>query len=148
MPHLPENFRAAIEKGVRNIKGKLCPLNPVEKRQLLADLRERGDCPDGWKNRKNMAPKKQQSILESLHSAIYRLVNPEKARAISARNHKKKNREWKSKSNQRQKRQKKKREWKTRRIQCQSQRQKIKGNSRSQCTGHFGKQRPSRGPLA
>jgi hypothetical protein len=89
MPHLPENFRAAIEKGVRNIKGKLCPLNPVEKRQLLADLRERGDCPDGWKNRKNMAPKKQQSILESLHSAIYRLVNPEKARAISARNHKK-----------------------------------------------------------
>jgi len=86
---LPENFRAAIEKGVRNIKGKLCPLNPVEKRQLLADLRERGDCPDGWKNRKNMTSKKQQNILKKLHKAIDRLLNPEKVKAANTRNDKK-----------------------------------------------------------
>ena len=47
---LPETFRAAIEKGVRDIKGKLDKLNADEKRQLLADLREREDCPEGWKN--------------------------------------------------------------------------------------------------
>jgi len=63
MPHLPEKFRAAIEKGVHNIlQGELRTLNLSEKRQLLADLREHDDCPDGWKNRKNMTPKKQQSI--------------------------------------------------------------------------------------
>ena len=32
MPPLPEKFRAAIEKGVRNIKGKLDKLNADEKR--------------------------------------------------------------------------------------------------------------------
>ena len=89
MPHLPEKFRAAIEKGVRNIKGKLDKLNADEKRQLLADLRERGDCPDGWKNKKNMTPKKRKNILESLRQAIDRLVNPEKVKAIKARNNKK-----------------------------------------------------------
>jgi hypothetical protein len=87
---LPETFRAAIEKGVHDIAdGELRPLNLPEKRQLLAILRERGDCPEGWKDRKNMAPKKQKSIVESLRQAIYRLLDPEKARAISARNHKK-----------------------------------------------------------
>ena len=82
---LPETFRAAIEKGVRDIKGKLDKLNADEKRQLLADLREHEDCPEGWKN---MTPKKQRSILNILHNAIERLLNPEKAKAISARNHK------------------------------------------------------------
>ena len=86
MPPLPEKFRAAIEKGVRDIKGKLCPLNAPEKRQLLADLRKCGDCPEGWKNK---APKKQKGILDCLHKAIEKLLDPEKARAISARNHKK-----------------------------------------------------------
>jgi len=85
---LPEKFRAAIEKGVRDIAGELRKLNPDEKRQLLADLRKLDDCPDGWKNRKNMTPKKQQSILLCLHGAIDRLLNPEKAKAKSARNHK------------------------------------------------------------
>jgi hypothetical protein len=47
MPPLSKLFRAAIKKG---IKGKLCNLNLSEKRQLLADLRKRGDCPAGWKN--------------------------------------------------------------------------------------------------
>ena len=89
MPPLPEKFRAAIEKGVRNIAGELRKLNPDERRQLLAILRKCGDCPDGWKNKKNMAPKKQQNILDCLQQAIYRLLNPEKARAISARNTKK-----------------------------------------------------------
>ena len=93
---LPETFRAAIEKGVRNIKGKLDKLNPDEKRQLLADLRERGDCPEGWKNKKNMTPKKQQYILNILHSAIYRLLNPEKARAISVTNNKRRRENGKS----------------------------------------------------
>jgi len=86
MPHLPEKFRAAIEKGVRGIKGKLDKLNADEKRQLLADLREHEDCPEGWKN---MTPKKQQSILNGLNQAIYRLLDPEKAKAANARNVKK-----------------------------------------------------------
>ena len=89
MPPLPEKFRAAIEKNVHDIlQGELRNLNADEKRQLLADLRERDDCPDGWKNKKNMAPKKQKNILESLRIAIYRLVNPDKAKAASARNNK------------------------------------------------------------
>ena len=87
MPHLPEKFRAAIEKGVHNIlQGELRTLNLSEKRQLLADLRERGDCPEGWKN---TDPKKQQYILNGLRQAIERLLDPEKARAASARNDKK-----------------------------------------------------------
>jgi len=85
---LPEKFRAEIEKGVRDIKGKLCPLNADEKRRLLAILRKRDDCPDGWKNKKNMEPKKQHNILQYLRQAIDRLVNPEKAKALNARNHK------------------------------------------------------------
>jgi hypothetical protein len=90
MASLSKLFRAAIEKGVCAIAdGKLRKLNAPEKRQLLAILREHDDCPDWWKNRKNMTPKKQQSILESLRQAITRLSNPEEARAISARNYKK-----------------------------------------------------------
>jgi len=85
MPPLSEKFRAAIEKGVRDIAGELRKLNADEKRQLLADLRKRGDCPDGWKNKKNMTPKKQTNILKCLHEAIYRLLDPEKAKAASAR---------------------------------------------------------------
>ena len=50
MPVLSKLFRAAIENGVRGIKGKLDKLDADEKRQLLADLREHDDCPDGWKN--------------------------------------------------------------------------------------------------
>ena len=86
MPPLPEKFRAAIEKGVRGIKGKLDKLDADEKRQLLADLRKLDDCPDGWKNK---APEKQRSIVESLRQAIARLLNPEKAKAISASANKK-----------------------------------------------------------
>jgi hypothetical protein len=82
MPPYPETFWAAIGKGVRDIKGKLCPLNAPEKRQLLAILRERDDCPEGWKN---MATNKQHSIVESLRQAIVRLLDPEKAKAESAR---------------------------------------------------------------
>jgi hypothetical protein len=79
---LPEKFRAAIEKGVRDIKGELRKLNAGEKHQLLADLRKRDDCPDGWKN---IATEKQQSILRCLHQAITRLSNPEELKAASAR---------------------------------------------------------------
>ena len=90
MPPLPEKFRAAIEKGVHDIKGKLDKLDADEKRQLLADLRKRGDCPDGWKN---TDPKKQRGILDRLYQKIERLLNPEefkkKANAKSARNNKK-----------------------------------------------------------
>ena len=86
---LPEKFRAAIDKGVHDIlQGELRKLIAPEKHQLLADLRERGDCPDGWKNRKNMTPKKQHKILCTLSAAIYRLLNPDKAKAASARNNK------------------------------------------------------------
>ena len=81
----PEKFRAAIEKGVRDIAGELRKLNADEKRQLLADLRKLDDCPDGWKN---MAPKKQHGILKYLHQAIERLLNPDKQKAASARNKK------------------------------------------------------------
>ena len=84
--HWPENFRAAIEEGVRGIKGKLDKLNADEKRQLLADLRKLDDCPKGWKNTDS---NKQRSILNRLHNAIDRLLNPEKAKATSARNDKK-----------------------------------------------------------
>jgi len=92
MPPLPEKFRAAIEKGVCNIKGKLCKLNADEKRQLLAILREHDDCPDGWKNTDSndqQSIKKQQSILQYLHKRIKRLLNPEKARTASASANKK-----------------------------------------------------------
>jgi hypothetical protein len=96
MPVLSKLFRAAIEKRVRDIAdgecdiadGELRKLNAPEKRQLLADLRKRDDCPDGWKNRKNMTPKKQQSIINGLHNAIERLVNPEKVKADNDRNNK------------------------------------------------------------
>ena len=88
MAALPENFRAAIEEGVRNIKGKLCPLNADEKRRLLAILRKRDDCPDGWKNKKNMTTKKRKNILNRLHQAIDRLLDPDKVKAKNARNHK------------------------------------------------------------
>ena len=87
MPHLPEKFRATIEEGVRDIAdGELHKLNPDEKRQLLAILRERDDCPDGWKI---MDSNKQKSILKYLHEAIERLLDPEKVKAASARSHKK-----------------------------------------------------------
>ena len=92
MALLSKLFRAAIEKGVRDIAGELRKLNPSEKRQLLAILREHDDCPDGWKNtdsNKQQSIKKQQIILGSLRQAIARLLNPEKARAASARNNKK-----------------------------------------------------------
>ena len=72
--HLPETFWAAIKKGVRDIKGKLCPLNAPEKRQLLAILRKREDCPVKWKN---IAPEKQHNILKCLRSALRKLLNPE-----------------------------------------------------------------------
>ena len=85
MPHLSEKFRAAIEKGVRDIAGELRMLLVDEKRQLLANLRKLDDCPDGWKN---MAPKKQRNILKCLRQAIDRLVNPDKQKAVSARNNK------------------------------------------------------------
>jgi hypothetical protein len=79
---LPETFRAAIEKGVCDIdtNGKLRKLNAPEKRQLLSILRKLDDCPDGWKN---MAPKKQTYILDNLHKAIDRLLNPEKKKAAN-----------------------------------------------------------------
>ena len=85
MPPYPELFWAAIEKGVHDIAGKLCPLDGDEKRQLLAILRKRGDCPDGWKN---MDSNKQKSILKYLHEAIERLLDPEKVKAGKARNNK------------------------------------------------------------
>jgi len=89
MPPWPEKFRAAFEKGVRDIKGKLCPLNISEKRQLLAILRKLDDCPDGWKN---TDPKKQYSILQCLYQAIGKLLDPEKRKAADAR-HQARNRE-------------------------------------------------------
>jgi len=78
-PPFPETFWAAVEKGVRDIdtNGELRKLNAPEKRQLLADLREHEDCPEEWKNRKNMTPKKQQYILNGLHQAIEKLLNPD-----------------------------------------------------------------------
>jgi len=93
----PETFHAAIEKGVCDIAdGKLRKLNAPEKRQLLAILRKRDDCPDGWKN---IAPEKQKNILQCLAKAIERLVNPEELKAAEARNRKKrrengKRKEW------------------------------------------------------
>jgi len=82
MPHLPKLFLAAIEKGVHDIAGGE-KLKAPEKRQLLAILRKRGDCPDGWKN---IAPEKQRNILGYLGKKIARLLNPEefaeKQRAI------------------------------------------------------------------
>ena len=86
MPPLPEKFRAAIEKGVRNIAGELRTLKLPEKRQLLADLQKRGDCPAGWKNTDS---NKRKIILKILHDAIYRLLNPDKVKADSARYNKK-----------------------------------------------------------
>jgi hypothetical protein len=101
MPHLPEKFRAAIEKGVRNIKGKLDKLDGPEKRQLLADLRERGDCPEGWKNTDS---NKQQCILQLLHKAIDRLLNPEKVKAASRRYNKERRENGKSQEYEKKKR--------------------------------------------
>jgi len=87
MPPLPEKFRAAFKKNVHNIlQGELRNLKADEKRQLLAILREHDDCPDGWKN---TDPKKQRSILQCLYQAIDRLLNPDKKKAASARNNKK-----------------------------------------------------------
>ena len=74
-------FCAAFEKGVRDIAdGELRILKPHEKRQLLAILRKHGDCPVKWKN---IAPEKEQGILCTLSVAIYRLLNPEKAKAAN-----------------------------------------------------------------
>jgi len=85
MPPWPEKFRAAIEEGVRDIAdGELRNLNPDEKHQLLADLREHDDCPEGWKN---MDSKKQKNIPRCMHRAIDRLVNPDKVKATNARNY-------------------------------------------------------------
>ena len=92
---LPEKFRAAIEKRVRDINGELHMPNAGEKRQLLADLRKLDDCPDGWKNR---ATNKQRSIRNSLHQAIDRLLNPEKARAANASSNKKRTENGKKKA--------------------------------------------------
>jgi hypothetical protein len=85
MPSLPETFWAEIEKGVCDIAGKLRKLNADEKRQLLAILREHEDCPDGWKI---MDSNKQRSIIDYLRKAIYRLLNPEKAKAAKDRTNK------------------------------------------------------------
>ena len=86
MGSLSKLFRAAIDKGVCDIAGKLRRLNADEKRQLLAILREHDDCPVKWKN---IAPEKQRNILNSLQQAIEKLVNPEKVKAINARCRKK-----------------------------------------------------------
>jgi len=89
LPPFPETFWAAIEKGVRDIAGKLRKLNAPEKRQLLAILREHEDYPVKWKNK---APEKQHNILCSLRYAIEKLLNPEefaeKERANNARKNK------------------------------------------------------------
>ena len=83
----PETFWAAIEKGVHDIAGGE-KLKAHEKRQLLADLRKRGDCPDGWKN---MEKEKQPSIVESLRQKIVKVLNPEefaeKQKAANDRNY-------------------------------------------------------------
>ena len=92
---LPEKFRAAIEKRVRDINGELHMPNAGERRQLLADLRELDDCPDGWKNR---ATNKQKSIRNSLHQAIKRLLNPEKAKIDSAKHNKRRRENGKAKA--------------------------------------------------
>ena len=92
----PETFRAAIEKGVRDIAdGKLRKLDKSEKQQLLAILRKRDDCPVGWKN---IDPKKQRSLLVGLHKAIVKLVNPAKVKAASNRNHKRRRENGKQKA--------------------------------------------------
>ena len=88
LPSLPETFRTAIEKGVRDIAGKLRKLNAPEKRQLLAILRERDDCPDGWKN---IAPEKQRNILDNLRQAIAKLLNPEESKKKAKANDDRKN---------------------------------------------------------
>ena len=67
---LSKLFRAAIEKGVRDIAGELRKLNISEKRQLLATLREHDDCPEGWKN---IDPEKQTNILHSLDDHVYEI---------------------------------------------------------------------------
>ena len=86
MPHWSEKFRAAFKKNVHDIlQGELRNLKADEKRQLLAILRKRDDCPP---NLKNMEKEKQQYILNGLRQAIDRLMNPEKAKAAGARNRK------------------------------------------------------------
>jgi hypothetical protein len=85
-----ETFRAAFKKGVHDIlQGELRNLNISERRQLLADLRERDDCPDRWKNTDS---KKRKSILDSLYNAIEKLLDPDKVKTTNARI-RKKNRE-------------------------------------------------------
>jgi len=95
----PETFWAAIDKGVCDIAGKLRKLNADEKRQLLAFLRKRGDCPDKWKN---IDPKKQKNILDNLRQAIARLLNPdefaEKSKAANDRTSKRRRENGKQKA--------------------------------------------------
>jgi hypothetical protein len=68
----PEQFRTAIAEGVRDItKGELRELNMSEKERLLADLRKRDDCPEGWKN---IDPEKQTNILHSLDDHVYEIT--------------------------------------------------------------------------
>ena len=87
MALLSKLFRAAIAKGVCDIAdGKLRKLTAHEKRQLLAILRKRGDCPVKWIN---IAPEKQQNIRACLHQAIERLLNPEKVKEYHVRNYRK-----------------------------------------------------------
>ena len=99
MPPLSETFWAAIKKGVCDIAGKLRKLNADEKRQLLAFLRKRGDCPDKWKN---IDPKKQKNILDNLRQAIARLLNPdefaEKSKAANDRTSKRRRENGKQKA--------------------------------------------------
>jgi hypothetical protein len=65
---LKKGFYAAIADGVCGITGGgLGPLSPQERKRLLKKLRRHKDCPEGWKNTN---PKKQNSILKSLHNAI------------------------------------------------------------------------------
>ena len=85
---IPEPFWTAIEKGMLQItKGELRSLDMPEKRQLLADLRKRGDCPENWKN---TDPKRQTAILEGLRSAIQRrLLKKEEYKKRSQKAYKK-----------------------------------------------------------
>jgi hypothetical protein len=53
----PEKFRAAIEKGVRDIAGELRKLNAGEKRLLLAILRKLDDCLAPPKKQEKHGPK-------------------------------------------------------------------------------------------
>ena len=85
---IPQPFWTAIKKGMLQItKGELRSLDMPEKRQLLADLRKRGDCPENWKN---TDPKRQTAILEGLRSAIQRrLLKKEEYKKRSQKAYKK-----------------------------------------------------------